>query len=76
VKKASEYRTHAQECRALAKHMEQGEHREQLVAMAETWERLAEQRDITANYRDGFCGTGGTSSESPETGATGSNPIK
>jgi hypothetical protein len=52
VKKASEYRTHAEECRALAKHMSPGEQREQLIAMAETWERLADQRDITSNYDD------------------------
>jgi hypothetical protein len=45
MKKASEYRQHAQECRALAKGMEQGEHREQLLRMAETWEGLAEQRE-------------------------------
>jgi hypothetical protein len=74
VKKASEYRAHAEECRALAKRMEQGEHREQLVAMAQTWERLAEQRDITSNYRDGSCGSGGGSSDYPES-ASGSDPI-
>jgi hypothetical protein len=46
VKKASEYRKHAQECRALAKRMEHGEQRDQLLAMAQTWDRLAEQREI------------------------------
>jgi hypothetical protein len=45
VKKASEYRKHAQECRALAKRMAHGEQRDQLLAMAQTWDRLAEQRE-------------------------------
>jgi hypothetical protein len=45
MKKGSEYRQHAQECRALANKMEQGEHRDQLLRMAETWERLADDRD-------------------------------
>jgi hypothetical protein len=43
VKKASEYRQHAEECRALAKQM-QGEQRDQLLEMARTWDRLAEER--------------------------------
>jgi hypothetical protein len=45
VKKASEYRKHAGECRALARQMKQGEYREQLLVMADTWERLAAERD-------------------------------
>ena len=44
MKKASEYRVHAQECRALANTMDQGEQRDQLLEMAATWERLAEER--------------------------------
>ena len=44
MKKASEYREHAQECRALAQGM-QGEQRTQLLNMAETWDRLAEDRE-------------------------------
>ena len=43
MKKASEYRQHAEECRALANGMA-GEHRDQLLEMARTWERLAEER--------------------------------
>jgi hypothetical protein len=43
VKKASEYRQHAEECRALARQV-QGEQREQLLEMARTWEKLAEER--------------------------------
>ena len=44
MKKASEYRQHAQECRDLARHMPPGEQREQLIRMAETWDHLAEER--------------------------------
>jgi hypothetical protein len=43
MKKASEYREHAEECRALAKHM-QGEQRDQLLEMARTWDQLAIER--------------------------------
>jgi hypothetical protein len=45
VKTAAEYRQHANECRGLAKQMPSSELREQLLAMAETWERLAEDRE-------------------------------
>jgi hypothetical protein len=45
MKKASDYHKHAQECRALAKRMENGEHRDQLLAMAQTWDQLAQQRE-------------------------------
>jgi hypothetical protein len=41
--KASEFRQHAEECRAFAQKME-GDHRAQLLKIAETWERLAEDR--------------------------------
>lgn len=44
MKKASEYRVHAQECRALAVGLKEGEQRDQLLEMARTWERLAEDR--------------------------------
>jgi hypothetical protein len=44
MKKASEYRRHAEECRALAKGMAPGEHRDQLLEMAATWDRLAVER--------------------------------
>jgi hypothetical protein len=43
MKKASEYRKHAEECRALAKGVT-GEQRDQLLEMAATWERLAAER--------------------------------
>jgi hypothetical protein len=44
MKKVSEYRQHASECRALAAKMEIQENRSQLLAMAKTWDQLAEER--------------------------------
>jgi hypothetical protein len=44
MKKASEYRQHAEECRQLATRMEHGEQRNQLLEMAATWEKLANER--------------------------------
>lgn len=44
MKKASEYRQHAQECRSLAAAMESPEQREQLLEMARHWDKLAEDR--------------------------------
>ena len=43
MKKASEYREHAVECRTLAAQM-QGDQRKQLLEMARTWDKLAEDR--------------------------------
>src|SRR5687767_3352190 len=48
VRKASEYRQHADECRALARKLAQTAHRDQLLEMAETWERLAADREAIA----------------------------
>jgi hypothetical protein len=45
VKKASEYRKHAEECRALAKQVPEGPQRDQLLEMARTWDNLANDRD-------------------------------
>jgi hypothetical protein len=45
VKKASEYRKHAEECRALAKQVPEGPQRDQLLEMARTWDNLADDRD-------------------------------
>ena len=42
--KQSEYLQHAEECRKLARGMPPGEHRDQLVRIAETWDRLAADR--------------------------------
>jgi len=45
MKKASEYRRHAEECRQLAAQMESGDHRDQLLDMAATWDSLAAERE-------------------------------
>jgi hypothetical protein len=44
MKKASEYRLHAAECRAIAAQMESAEQRRQILEMAEHWEKLAADR--------------------------------
>ncbi len=45
MKTVAEYRQHAAECRKLAQAMPEGDARQQLITMAETWERLAEDRE-------------------------------
>ena len=45
LKKAEEYRRHAEECRVLARAAQNGEHRNQLLIMAETWDGLAAERE-------------------------------
>jgi hypothetical protein len=44
MKKASEYRHHAGECRAMADRTKPGPQRDQLLEMARTWDKLAEER--------------------------------
>ncbi len=44
MKKASEYRLHAKECRELAATMNSPAQREQLLEMAAHWEKLATDR--------------------------------
>ena len=44
MKKASEYSQHARECRSLAATMESEDQRDQLLRMAEHWEKLAADR--------------------------------
>jgi hypothetical protein len=44
VKKASEYREHARECRALAGAMESSDQRALMLQMAEHWDKLANDR--------------------------------
>ncbi len=52
MKKASEYRQHAEQCRPLAQGM-QGEQRDQLIEMAATWEKLAKDRaDLIRRHPD------------------------
>jgi hypothetical protein len=45
LKKLSEYRQHAEECRALARLGRTAEQRDMLLAMAATWESLAQARE-------------------------------
>jgi hypothetical protein len=45
VKKASEYREHADECRQLAKKAATADHRAVFENMARTWETLAKSRE-------------------------------
>jgi hypothetical protein len=45
MKTAAEYRKHADECRALAKQVPEGEQRNQLLEMAKTWGNLAADRE-------------------------------
>jgi hypothetical protein len=45
VKKANEYREHAQECRQLARNAQNVGQRTQLLEMAQTWENLALERE-------------------------------
>jgi hypothetical protein len=45
LKKTEEYRRHAAACRDLARHAQNGEHRNQLLIMAETWDGLAVERE-------------------------------
>jgi hypothetical protein len=50
MKKASEYREHAEECRALSRRSKSAEDRDMLLNMAATWDSLAENR-LKANER-------------------------
>ncbi len=52
MRKAAEYRQHAQECRSIAAAMGAHEHREQLLEMAATWERMAAERERSAQLEE------------------------
>lgn len=45
MKKAADYRKHAEECRALARGAISEQERTQLIQMATTWESLAKDRE-------------------------------
>jgi len=45
MRKLSEYKFHAEECRKMAAAMKNAEHKKQLQEMAETWEMLAAERE-------------------------------
>jgi hypothetical protein len=51
MKKAEEYRAHAEECRQLAARGD-GRAREQLLKMAETWESLALDREANKSRQE------------------------
>lgn len=44
MKKISEYRLHAEECRLLAERADSPGHRDMLLSMAATWDALADGR--------------------------------
>jgi hypothetical protein len=48
MRKVSEYRQHAKECRGLANQSRSPEHRQMLLNIAATWESLANDRIKTA----------------------------
>ena len=50
MKKVSEYLQHAADCRSLASDMPIDQQRRQLLTMAQTWERLAEERERSARH--------------------------
>jgi hypothetical protein len=53
MKLASEYRQHAQECRALARTAQNEEQRTQLLKMAEAWDNFAAERERLVRTREG-----------------------
>ena len=44
MRKASEYRHHAEECRKLAAKMKTGDQRDHMLKIAKVWDRSAEDR--------------------------------
>ena len=52
MKKASEYREHAEECRKLAASARTPEDHAQLMKMAEAWEDMARYRERKGDKRD------------------------
>ena len=44
MRKASEYRHHAEECRKLAAKMKTGDQRDHMLKIAKVWDQLADER--------------------------------
>jgi hypothetical protein len=51
MKKAEDYRKHAEECLRLARQARTTEHHQMLVQMADTWKSLAEERERVLDGR-------------------------
>jgi hypothetical protein len=45
MRKTSEYRHHAEECRKLAAKMKTGDQRDHMLKIAKVWDQLAEERN-------------------------------
>ena len=45
MRKAEEFRDHADECRKMARSTSNEDHRQQLLKMAEIWDSLAKERE-------------------------------
>ena len=59
MRKSSEYRKNADECRGLARKMQRADQREQLLRMAETWDQLAADREgLISKHPDLILDTG------------------
>jgi hypothetical protein len=52
MRKAEEFREHAEECRKMARGTSNEDHRQQLVKMAEIWESLAKERERMQAKKD------------------------
>jgi hypothetical protein len=52
MKKVSEYREHAEECRALARRSKSSADRDMLLNMATTWDSLADDRIKSAERQE------------------------
>lgn len=51
MSKAVEYRKHAGECRALARNVQNEEHRNQLLKMADAWDNFAVESERSERAR-------------------------
>lgn len=52
MKKASEYRQYATECRSLATSATSEDHRQMLLRMAETWDNLGSLREARMSQKE------------------------
>jgi hypothetical protein len=66
MRKVSEYRQHAKECRGLANQSRSPEHRQMLLNIAATWESLANDRIKTAEGLERIAKLEKTARKSPK----------